>query len=100
MSNGCIRLVYRIEKSVRNNSKGFVASKIIGTECLPRWYRNHIYFFVFCEDPEHQTEVDRLAWKRDFNIRQREAEWRRKQDEILIQKQVHSFAKFKFNHFA
>lgn len=38
--------------------------------------------------PELQSEQDMLAWKREYNIRQREAEWKRRQDELLTQKRV------------
>lgn len=38
--------------------------------------------------PELHSEQDMLAWKREYNIRQREADWRRRQDELLTQKQV------------
>merc|ERR1719213_905510 len=38
--------------------------------------------------PELHSEQDMLAWKREYNIRQREADWKKRQDEILMQKQV------------
>merc|ERR1719261_2253365 len=38
--------------------------------------------------PELRSEQDMRAWKREYNIRQREAEWKKKQDELLMQKQV------------
>merc|ERR1719440_2106834 len=38
--------------------------------------------------PELQSEQDMLAWKREYNIRQRETEWKRRQDELLTQKRV------------
>mmetsp|Transcript_62053 Transcript_62053/g.108640 ORF Transcript_62053/g.108640 Transcript_62053/m.108640 type:complete len:234 (-) Transcript_62053:60-761(-) len=38
--------------------------------------------------PELHSEQDMLAWKREYNIRQREADWKRKQDELLTQKRV------------
>merc|ERR1719478_1111274 len=38
--------------------------------------------------PELRNEQDMRAWKREYNTRQREAEWKKKQDELLMQKQV------------
>lgn len=38
--------------------------------------------------PELHSEQDMLAWKREYNIRQREADWKRRQDELLTQKRV------------
>jgi len=38
--------------------------------------------------PELHSEEDMLTWKREFNIRQREADWKRRQDELLTQKRV------------
>lgn len=38
--------------------------------------------------PELHSEQDMLAWKREYNIRQREADWKKRQDEVLMQKQV------------
>jgi len=38
--------------------------------------------------PELHGEQDLLAWKREYNIRQREADWKRRQDELLTQKRV------------
>lgn len=38
--------------------------------------------------PELHSEQDMLAWKREYNIRQREADWKRRQEEMLTQKQV------------
>merc|ERR1712139_361092 len=38
--------------------------------------------------PELHSEQDMLAWKREYNIRQREADWKKRQDEALMQKQV------------
>lgn len=38
--------------------------------------------------PELQSGQDMLAWKREYNIRQREADWKRRQEELLTQKQV------------
>merc|ERR1719408_1105398 len=38
--------------------------------------------------PELRSEQDMLAWKREYNIRQREADWKRRQDELLTQKRV------------
>mmetsp|Transcript_111941 Transcript_111941/g.316382 ORF Transcript_111941/g.316382 Transcript_111941/m.316382 type:complete len:239 (-) Transcript_111941:74-790(-) len=38
--------------------------------------------------PELHSEQDMLAWKREYNIRQREADWKRRQEEMLSQKQV------------
>lgn len=37
---------------------------------------------------ELQTEHEVLAWKREYNIRQRDADWRRRQEELLTQKHV------------
>merc|ERR1719281_855707 len=34
------------------------------------------------------TDQDVLNWKREHNIRTREAEWKKSQDEMLMQKQV------------
>lgn len=38
--------------------------------------------------PELHGEQEMLAWKREYNIRQREADWKRRQDELLTQKRV------------
>jgi len=38
--------------------------------------------------PELHSGQDMLAWKREYNIRQREADWKRRQEENLTQKQV------------
>mmetsp|Transcript_100679 Transcript_100679/g.290930 ORF Transcript_100679/g.290930 Transcript_100679/m.290930 type:complete len:267 (-) Transcript_100679:87-887(-) len=38
--------------------------------------------------PELIGGQDTLKWKREYNIRQREADWKRKQEEMLTQKQV------------
>lgn len=38
--------------------------------------------------PELRSEQDMRAWKREYNIRLREAEWKKRQDELLMQKQV------------
>lgn len=38
--------------------------------------------------PELHSSQDMLAWKREYNIRQREADWKRRQEEALTQKQV------------
>merc|ERR1719386_296877 len=38
--------------------------------------------------PELHSEQDMLAWKREYNIRQRETDWKRRQDELLTQKRV------------
>jgi len=38
--------------------------------------------------PDLQNKHDVLAWKREYNIQQREADWKRRQDELLTQKQV------------
>jgi len=38
--------------------------------------------------PELHSEQDMLAWKREYNIRQREGDWKRRQDELLTQKRV------------
>eukprot|EP00405_Crypthecodinium_cohnii_P010276 CAMPEP_0206433430 /NCGR_PEP_ID=MMETSP0324_2-20121206/8526_1 /ASSEMBLY_ACC=CAM_ASM_000836 /TAXON_ID=2866 /ORGANISM="Crypthecodinium cohnii, Strain Seligo" /LENGTH=233 /DNA_ID=CAMNT_0053899689 /DNA_START=40 /DNA_END=741 /DNA_ORIENTATION=- len=38
--------------------------------------------------PELHSSQDMLAWKREYNIRLREAEWKRRQEELLTQKQV------------
>mmetsp|Transcript_98641 Transcript_98641/g.279558 ORF Transcript_98641/g.279558 Transcript_98641/m.279558 type:complete len:245 (+) Transcript_98641:52-786(+) len=38
--------------------------------------------------PELHSGQDMLAWKREYNIRQREADWKRRQEELLTQKQV------------
>mmetsp|Transcript_38885 Transcript_38885/g.98679 ORF Transcript_38885/g.98679 Transcript_38885/m.98679 type:complete len:240 (-) Transcript_38885:47-766(-) len=38
--------------------------------------------------PELHSSQDMLAWKREYNIRQREADWKRRQEELLTQKQV------------
>lgn len=38
--------------------------------------------------PELQSSQDMLTWKREYNIRQRESDWRRRQEEMLTQKQV------------
>lgn len=38
--------------------------------------------------PELHSEQDMLAWKREYNIRQREADWKRRQEELLTQKQI------------
>lgn len=38
--------------------------------------------------PELRSEQDMRAWKREYNIRQRDAEWKKRQDELLMQKQV------------
>jgi len=38
--------------------------------------------------PELHSEQDMLAWKREHNIRQREADWKRRQEEMLMHKQV------------
>eukprot|EP00744_Colponema_vietnamica_P008488 GILI01012103.1.p1 GENE.GILI01012103.1~~GILI01012103.1.p1 ORF type:complete len:350 (-),score=96.98 GILI01012103.1:200-1249(-) len=35
-----------------------------------------------------ESEEQRIKWKRDFNIRQREARWRAQQEEILLQKRM------------
>lgn len=37
---------------------------------------------------ELQTQLDMLAWKREYNIRQREAEWKRRQEEMIAKKQM------------
>merc|ERR1719262_1743727 len=39
-------------------------------------------------DAEYSTDQDVLNWKREHNIRTREAEWKKRQDEMLMQKQV------------
>lgn len=38
--------------------------------------------------PELHSGQDVVAWKREYNIRQREADWKRRQDELLTKKQV------------
>merc|ERR1719267_482592 len=38
--------------------------------------------------PELHSEQDMLSWKREYNIRQRDADWKRRQDELLTQKRV------------
>merc|ERR1719181_2040792 len=43
---------------------------------------------VTAPPPELHSEQDMLAWKREYNIRQREADWKRRQDELLTQKRV------------
>eukprot|EP00747_Dinoflagellata_sp_TGD_P166370 gnl/TRDRNA2_/TRDRNA2_189058_c0_seq1.p1 gnl/TRDRNA2_/TRDRNA2_189058_c0~~gnl/TRDRNA2_/TRDRNA2_189058_c0_seq1.p1 ORF type:complete len:251 (+),score=65.76 gnl/TRDRNA2_/TRDRNA2_189058_c0_seq1:68-820(+) len=40
------------------------------------------------EMPELHSEHDILSWRREYNIRQREADWKRRQDELLTQKQI------------
>merc|ERR1719262_1190737 len=39
-------------------------------------------------DTDCATDEDFLNWKREHNIRMREAEWKKRQDEMLMQKQV------------
>lgn len=39
-------------------------------------------------DDHLSTDQDMLNWKREHNIRMREAEWKKRQDEMLMQKQV------------
>jgi len=40
------------------------------------------------DNPDIQSEEDMLSWKREYAIRDREAEWKKRQDERLMQKQV------------
>lgn len=44
--------------------------------------------FAGAAPPELQTSEDMLAWKREYNIRQRDADWKRRQEEALTQKQT------------
>lgn len=53
-----------------------------GGESLERGHENNFMASDGC------SEAEMLHWKREYNIRQREAEWKKRQDEMLMQKQV------------
>lgn len=40
------------------------------------------------QPPELANDKEAIAWKREYNIRQREADWKRRQEEQLMQKQL------------
>jgi len=43
---------------------------------------------TYAVPPELSSGQDMLVWKREYNIRLREADWKRRQEELLMQKQV------------
>merc|ERR1719389_598586 len=38
--------------------------------------------------PEAHSASEMLTWKREYNIRRREAQWKRRQEDALLEKQV------------